>query len=168
MLLGKPCETTRRFIKKLSSERVKEAYAKWVLKRLAGESDFVLIAIDPTYAKGLKEGFLVASLIVGKRGRSIPLWWERFNWRELEEKGIYRVIRYPKHSWPPEEVFLVFASLGFLRDSAEKTLELPKGFLGLLRRGYYSLTYLGRLCLMMADKLKSARGLRINLEFTDT
>ena len=72
LLLGKPYETTRRFIKKLSSERVKEAYAKWVLKRLAGKSNFVLVAVDPTYTRGLKEGFLAASIVVGKRGRSHP------------------------------------------------------------------------------------------------
>ena len=69
LLLGKPYESTRRFVKKLSSERVKEAYAEWVLGRWAKGKDVVLVAIDPTYTKGLKEGFLVASLVVGKRGR---------------------------------------------------------------------------------------------------
>ena len=163
--------------------------------------------------------------------------------RFLKKKGIYWVIRHPKHSWPPEEgegleipgaeepyllswrlpeelegfnpaklylrrmsieesfrdaksllklvelvnrikdsqvkegiAFLVFASLGFSVRVAEIALKapygllgsLPKGFLGLFKRGYYSLIYLGRLCLMRVDKLKGARGLRINLEFTDT
>ena len=119
-----------------------------MLQRWAKGEGVVVVAVDPTYTKGLEEGFLVASLVVDKRGRSIPLWWERFNWREVEErgiesrnlfqrrfvlklkelvypkklviladrefgrkaflrflkkKGIYWVIRHPKHSWPPEE-----------------------------------------------------------------
>ena len=71
--------------------------------------------------------------------------------------------------------FLAFASLALLRDLAEEAFEaslgllnLPRGFLGLLKRGYYSLTYLGRLCLMVADKLKGARGLGRSWELANT
>ncbi|RKY94872.1 MAG: hypothetical protein DRQ06_04570 [Candidatus Hydrothermota bacterium] len=148
----------------------------------------------------------------------------------LKKKGIYWVIRHPKHSWPPpcgegiaahnakqpsepyllsfrlpseemnpvflylkrmtiEEtfrdaktgflltrligrvkredvkrglIFLVFAALAFtmavaqeLRDSPDKdfllslSLPLTKGLRGLIKRGYYSTTYLGRLCLTL-------------------
>ena len=50
--MSTPAETKRKFVKKLSSERVKEAYAKWVLKRRAGENNF---------STSLKEGFPVAA-----------------------------------------------------------------------------------------------------------
>ena len=71
--------------------------------------------------------------------------------------------------------FLVFASLALLRDLAERAphasltlLKLPKGFLGLLRRGYYSLTYLGRLCLMKTSKLRCAEELWTSWELRST
>lgn len=69
-LLGKLYETTRRFVKKLGSERVKEAHAKKVLQRWAKEEGVVVVAVDPTYTRGLEEGFLVASLVVkGSRSK---------------------------------------------------------------------------------------------------
>ena len=54
-LLGRPYETVRRLIKKLSSEEVRKAHATRVLWRWAGGRDLVVIAIDPTYTKGLEE-----------------------------------------------------------------------------------------------------------------
>ena len=49
--MSTPAETKRKFVKKLSSERVRETYAKWVLKRWAGENNF---------STSLREGFPVA------------------------------------------------------------------------------------------------------------
>lgn len=67
--------------------------------------------------------------------------------------GLVKLLGRVRDPWVKEGIaFLVFASLAFLRDLAEEApealldlLELPEGFLGLLKRGYYSLTYLGRL-----------------------
>ncbi|MEO0211738.1 MAG: hypothetical protein ABIN66_07800 [candidate division WOR-3 bacterium] len=43
--------------------------------------------IDPTYLKELREGIIVAGLLVPWLGRCIPLYWERFSWEEMENEG---------------------------------------------------------------------------------
>jgi len=83
-----PYETARRQLSKLS--KLKEAYARFVLERYCGK-DVALVVIDPTYLKKLVEGIIAAGLLVPGLGRCIPLYWECFNWKELEKNpdGLY-------------------------------------------------------------------------------
>lgn len=273
-----PYESTRRWIKSLSSEEAKRSFARWVLRRWCGSEDYVLVALDPTYLRAYEEGLLVASLVITKgpgKGRAVPLYWEGFNWKEMEEenqgmysrnlfqkrfvqklkqlvyprklviiadrefgrksfleflkkKGIYWVIRHPKHSWPPNQgeglvvknpkepsepyllsfrlpsddlepvslylrrmsieesfrdakssfglrkllrrvedrevkeglVFLIFASIALVRLVAEELGSDPtkppphirESLYKLFQQGYYSLIYIGRLCLISLDE----------------
>ena len=81
---GVPYETTRRRLLSLSG--LKEQYARFVLERYCPGEDVALVVIDPTYLKELVDGILVAGLLVPGLGRCVPLYWEHFNWRKMEEE----------------------------------------------------------------------------------
>ena len=86
-LCTQPYETTRRWLKNLASPERKEAFARQVLQRWAPHQDVVVIALDPTYLQGYREGILAAALIVEGRRRAIPLYWESFCWAEMEKES---------------------------------------------------------------------------------
>ena len=112
---------------------------------------------------GPSEPYLLSYRLPEEFGRADParLYTGRMSIEESfrDAKSALRLVELTGRAGDPRVkegiAFLVFASLAFLRDLAERAphisltlLKLPKGFLGLLRRGYYSLTYLGKSCLM--------------------
>jgi len=121
-----PYETARRALFRLSC--LKEAYARFVLERYCPGEDVALVVIDPTYLKELVDGILVAGLLVPGLRRCVPLYWEHFNWRKMEERenGLYsrnlfqrRFIRRLKELVYPRKLVIIadreFGRLSFLK-----------------------------------------------------